>query len=221
MILIVILLAILAFVIWREGSGLALSTADLSYHMAAASGYARAGGIATWDFWESLPLGRPQNYPPLFHLILATLLKFGITNVVAAKIIGEICLIGGFIVFNYGLSKLFNIRVAFWSTFFLVLSLEFVKISDTIMPASIVVFLVPLLFYSFQKEKWITYITVLIFMFYLHLFLPLIILFSLAIYILIFERLMFFFCHGLFTLFSVIGNILNILIISMFLDIER
>ena len=188
--LILVLIFVVVF-IWLFGTRLTLGFTDNAYHLAVAEGFSRAGGITTWDFWNSLPFGRPQNYPPLFHLILADLLKIGFSTEVALKLMMEIFVVGGLALFAFGISKIYNWRVAFWSVLILSVSVRFICASVTIMPSSMVLFLSPLLFHLFMSKKWVSYIVLLILMLYLHLFVPLIILFSLALYSLLFERKMF------------------------------
>lgn len=183
-----LILLFLSIFVWRFGTNLAFGFADSAYHLSVAEGFSRAGGITIWDFWNSLPIGRPHSYPPLFHLVLADLLKIGMRPEIALKIMIELSIVGGMAVFASGIIKLFNSRVAFWSAIFLVISIQFLKVSATVMPATIVIFLIPLLFYYFREQKWISYIVILTVMLYLHLFLPFLILLALAIYAIIFER---------------------------------
>lgn len=187
----VLILILTALFIWIFGTNLTFGFTDNAYHLAVARGFTRAGGITTWDFWNSLPLGRPQNYPPLFHLIFADLLKIGFRPEIALKIMMEIFVTGGLALFALGIKKIYNIRVAFLCVLTLVLSIQFICASVTIMPSAMVLFLSPLLIYFFKEKKWVSYIAILTLMFYLHLFLPFIILFALAIYALFFQRKIF------------------------------
>lgn len=190
-ILIELLLFFLAVFVWRTGIATPSSYTDLSYHLATAQGFSRAGGVVTWDFWESLPIGRPHNYPPLFHAILASFLNFGLKPSVAIKLMMEITLVGGLLLYSIGLIKLFGAKVSFWATFLLAFSFHFIQLSLTVMPGTIVVFLAPILFYFLFEKKWLKYCIVLLFMFYLHLFIPYIILGSLGVYLFIFDRKLF------------------------------
>lgn len=187
----IILLIWLVFFIWRTGINLTFNLSDIPFHLATSAGFARAGGIVTWDFWESLPLGRAHNYPPLFHIFFANFLRFGLSPVNTAKLMMEFTIVGGFLAYIWGISKLFNIKIAFWSVFFTFSSLYFIRLSATVMPATLTLFLLPALFYALRQKKWISYAIILIFMFYLHLFLPYVILFGLLIYIILCERELF------------------------------
>ena len=186
--LIGVMLFFLVWFIWRVDFGFPSSYTDLSFHMATAQAFLRAGGITTWDFWESLPLGRPHNYPPLFHLIMASLLKIGFSPSATIKLMMELTVVGGFAVYSWGLTKLFNIKIAFWSVLLLVLSTRFLQLSSTVMPATIVTFLVPALLYFVLNKKWLSYSALLVIMFYLHLYMPYFILLAMLIYILLFKK---------------------------------
>ncbi|RKY31846.1 MAG: hypothetical protein DRP74_04050 [Candidatus Omnitrophota bacterium] len=59
---------------------------DIYYHLLTAWGFNQAGGYVTWDFWQYAPVGRPHIYPPFFHLLLANLMKAGISPVILAKL---------------------------------------------------------------------------------------------------------------------------------------
>ncbi len=189
--LISFILLFLAYYVWVRGISILSSYTDLSFHLATAQGFSRVGGIVAWDFWESLPLGRPHNYPPLFHIILTDLLRLTSNPTVAIRLIMEITLIGGMIVYAFGLTKLFNVKIAFWSVLLLAFSFHFVQLSLTVMPATIVIFLTPLLYHFLIKNRWVSYIIILLFMFYLHLFLPYLIILSIATYSLISDRKLF------------------------------
>lgn len=185
---IVVLLAWLFYLVWKIGVDLTYNIADLPYHLAVSNGFAKAGGIVTWDFWESSPLGRAHNYPPLFHLIFANFLKTGLSPITTAKLMMEFTLVGGLAVYCWGVTKLFNLKFAFISTFLVATSFLFVRNAVTFMPATFTLFLAPVLFYALLKKRWISYIALLILMLYLHLFMPLLILFGIFLYLIIFDR---------------------------------
>ena len=186
--LIGLMLLFLVYFIWKIGFGIPSSFTDLSFHLATAQGFSRAGGIVTWDFWESLPFGRPHNYPPLFHLVLASFLKTGLTPTIAIKLMMELTVVGGMAIYAWGLNKLFNIKVAFYAIVLLIFSSHFIELSATVMPATIVTFLVPALLYFALNKKWLSYLLLLVIMFYLHLFMPYFVLISMLIYVIFFER---------------------------------
>jgi len=58
---------------------------DIYYHLHTAWGFLQSGGYSNWDFWQYAPFGRTHIYPPVFHLVLAFLMKAGFDPVVLAK----------------------------------------------------------------------------------------------------------------------------------------
>lgn len=96
---------------------------DIYYHLQSASGFIQAGGYTNWDFWEYAPFGRPNLYPPLFHIILALLMKTGIGVVWLAKLfefaapVAFLVIVRGFIIKNYGEELGFFVTAAFCSSF--------------------------------------------------------------------------------------------------------
>lgn len=173
--------------IWLKTDRLFFNT-DTTYHLNVAQAFIRAKGIVTWDFWESLPIGRPNNYPPLFPIFIAFLLQIGCSIDLTVKIITEVVVVGGLSLFAFFIYRLINIKVAFWTLFLLLLSRNFFVMTAIVMPASLVVFAAPALLYFVLKQKWIATFALLVLMFYTHLFMPYLIIFSILIYLFIAER---------------------------------
>src|SRR3989338_2092984 len=59
---------------------------DIYYHFLTAWGFNQANGYSGWDFWQYAPVGRTHIYPPFFHIILAFIMKAGISMTVLAKL---------------------------------------------------------------------------------------------------------------------------------------
>ena len=59
---------------------------DPSYHLFVGQQVADAGGPLAYEWWENAPAGRPHLYPPVFHLLLAALLKMGGSPVVVIRL---------------------------------------------------------------------------------------------------------------------------------------
>lgn len=59
---------------------------DASYHLLIAQQIVDAGGVLTHEWWEWAPVGRPHLYPPVLHLVLAALLKFGCAPLTAIRV---------------------------------------------------------------------------------------------------------------------------------------
>lgn len=103
---------------------------DIYYHLLNARGFIQAGGYTGWDFWQYAPVGRPNIYPPFFHILLAFLMKAGLNPVFLAKffeaVTPVIFLISlrFFVKRNFGGALAFFCLVAFSSSFSFFLSLS-------------------------------------------------------------------------------------------------
>jgi len=102
---------------------------DTYYHIHTAWGFIQAGGYSVWDFWQFAPAGRPHIYPPLFHTVLATLIKLGLNKIILAKLLETIAPIAfllvlwNFIRKNFGERFAFFVALVFGSSFSYFLSL--------------------------------------------------------------------------------------------------
>ena len=96
---------------------------DIYYHLQTAWGFIQSGGYSIWDFWEYAPFGRPHIYPPLFHILLALIMKLGVNVVFLAKFLEAVSplilllIIWNFIRENYNEQLGFFVTVAFCSSF--------------------------------------------------------------------------------------------------------
>lgn len=161
---------------------------DAAYHLATAQGFVRADGPVTWQFWGSLPDGRPHNYPPLFPLLIALFIKLGAVPALAGKAAAFAGLAGGGAIFAWALKKLFGIRVAFIATLFLFLTLDFFSISLLVIPATMVVFFAPAAFYALVQRKWLALGGLLVLMFYTHMILPYVVMGGLLLWSIVYDR---------------------------------
>jgi len=145
---------------------------DVSYHLLVAQGYERVGGIVTWDFWESLPDGRPQNYPPLFHLLISFLVKLQLTPYFIIRFISWLSIVGSLALAWFGLRCLFNSRTAF---FFLLLASAFstyLIFLGVLLTASFNLAASCLLLFLIQKNRLFGATALLAIMFYTHMIMP-------------------------------------------------
>lgn len=102
---------------------------DIYYHLHTAWGFLQSGGYSNWDFWQYAPYGRPHIYPPVFHLVLAFLMKVGLNQVLLAKLFEVILPVlflitaWSFIRSNYGKRLAFFTLIMLSSSFSFYLSL--------------------------------------------------------------------------------------------------
>jgi hypothetical protein len=87
---------------------------DIYYHLLTGWGFIQAGGYSGWDFWQHAPVGRAHLYPPLFHLILAFLIKIGFKEIILAKIFETITPILFLLAVWHFVRRNFSERLAFF-----------------------------------------------------------------------------------------------------------
>ncbi len=67
------ILATLWLLLWLGRNTIFPVPPDSYYHLLVARHVYEAGAVPLWDSWEWAPLGRPHLYPPLYHVLLASL----------------------------------------------------------------------------------------------------------------------------------------------------
>jgi len=106
-----------------------LQSMDIYYHLLTAWGFIQAGGYSGWDFWQYAPVGRIHVYPPFFHLMLAGMLKSGVSQIIIAKLCEVIIptiflgVLWNFIRVNFSKRLAFFVLFMFFSSFSFYLSL--------------------------------------------------------------------------------------------------
>jgi len=145
---------------------------DLSYHMSVAQSFVRDGGVNAWETWDSLPLGRPHEYPPVFHILLTPFVAAHVASLLAIQIFNTIGLFLLFVLSWVGIIKVFNARTGF---FYLLLVTSFVPLvlsMGATLPASLVFALSPFLLLLSKKKKILACIALLTLLLYTHMIFP-------------------------------------------------
>ena len=142
---------------------------DMHYHLLTAWGFNQAGGYSGWDFWQYAPFGRIHIYPPVFHLILAALLKAGINAVILAKI----CETATPILFLSALwlfvRRNYNERLAFFVLLALSSSYSFYLSLINYIPATLAIILGLYVFDQLFRNRTLRPILLLALCFYTHI----------------------------------------------------
>ena len=145
---------------------------DISFHLSAAQGFNRAGGLVTWDFWEAAPTGRPFIYPPAFQIFLSFLLTLGLPPLLIIKLVSFLIYpLALFLVWSSA-KKLFKPLVAFLATIFLAHSFFFMVLATTTVPGTLVVALTPLALVFLERKKYWSVFFLLVIFWYSHMILP-------------------------------------------------
>lgn len=87
---------------------------DMYYHLLTAWGFVKAGGYPAWDFWSCAPLGRPHIYPPLFHILIASLFKLGVDKIFLAKFFESVTPVIFLLVLSFFIKRNFGSRLSFF-----------------------------------------------------------------------------------------------------------
>lgn len=88
---------------------------DIYYHLSVASGFEKAGGFVTWDYWECAPAGRPHLYPPLLHFLLMALSRAGLPWIAAGQLAESLLTVGLFASLWYAVRTFSGPRAAFFA----------------------------------------------------------------------------------------------------------
>ncbi|HYC83184.1 MAG TPA: hypothetical protein VEB60_01395 [Candidatus Paceibacterota bacterium] len=174
----VIIVAAAALLLWQPYLHTRIYE-DFNYHLLVAQNFERAGGPVGWAFWESYPEGRPQNYPPLLHLLLVPLVKTGIDPYLLTLYVPPFFVALALSLAWIGLKLLFDARTAL---FYLLISIgferHFTQLGVTI-PSSLVLAASPLLLYLVKNDRRIAAALLSALMLYTHMIMPYLVMASL------------------------------------------
>lgn len=140
---------------------------DIYYHMSVALSFDRVGGIVLWDFWEFAPEGRPHLYPPFLHCIMLLLSEVA-DHIAVGKFISFIMFPASQITLWVSSREIFSRKTAFYALLVLSSSLMYFRLQAVTSAAALVLVLVPLVFYSFEKGKVIAPVILLTACLYTH-----------------------------------------------------
>jgi hypothetical protein len=141
---------------------------DIHYHLHTAWGFIQAGGYSGWDFWEFAPYGRPHIYPPIFHIILAFLLKIGMDKIILAKCL-EVILPVLFLVVVWNFTKKhYGSKISFFMLIMLGSSFSFYLSLINHLPATLALILGILAISQLLKKNILRSILLLALVFYTH-----------------------------------------------------
>lgn len=142
---------------------------DGYYHLSAANGFITSGGWTGWSWWDFAPLGRPQLYPPLYHLLLAFLIKAGIGGFTALKITEALITPVFFTVLWFVGRRLINDRFSFFLLLILSSFFPFYSSVSANVPASMAIIFGFLGWSSLKRERMLSAIVFLTLCFYTHI----------------------------------------------------
>ncbi|MDD5006030.1 MAG: EpsG family protein [Candidatus Omnitrophica bacterium] len=145
---------------------------DVYYHLLTAVGFNEAGGWISHCFWSFAPVGRPQLYPPLLHIIILLFLKMSMPVLIIGKLLQ--CVIYPLLLFViwYVIRKIFDKKVAFFSVFMLFSVYPFYLTAINTLAASLALIFCFLSLLFLERNKVFTASLLFALAFYSHGFTP-------------------------------------------------
>ncbi len=145
---------------------------DIYYHFSTAWGFLQAGGYSGWDFWQYAPVGRPHIYPPLFHIILAALIKLGADKIILAKIFETISPVAFLLVIWFFTARHYSKRLGFFVLLSAVTSYSFYMSLINHIPASLAIVFAFFSLGQLLQNKFLRAALFLALSFYTHIGIP-------------------------------------------------
>lgn len=142
---------------------------DIYYHLLTAVGFLKAGGYSGWDFLQYAPYGRVHIYPPFFHVILAFLLKAGISGIIIAKFFETVMPIVFLFVLWYFIKKHYDNCLAFFVILTAISSFSFYLSLMNHVPATLAIIFGILAFDQMFRESLLRAAILLALCFYTHI----------------------------------------------------
>ena len=140
---------------------------DIYYHLSVTLSFDKAGGIVLWDFWEFAPEGRVHLYPPFLHCLML-LLSEGSDYVAVGKFISFVMFPASQVTAWVFCREILSRKTAFYALLILSSSLMYFKLQAVTSAAALVLVIIPLLFYAFEKGKYIASVILLTVCLYTH-----------------------------------------------------
>ncbi|MBU0606784.1 MAG: hypothetical protein KKI08_02810, partial [Armatimonadetes bacterium] len=148
------------------------SMSDTWYHVNVAQQVRAEGGLVGWDMWDFAPTGRPHLYPPLLHLLLATLAVFTGGVIPASQLCAALFLPLALLTTWYAARRLMSPTVALLAVALVLTDLIHLIIMEAHIAGCLVNILLPLLLVAFLARRAWWSILLLTLMLYSHLGFP-------------------------------------------------
>ena len=126
---------------------------DDYFHLHQALGFIKAGGWSGIAFWDYAPFGRPNLYPPFYHILIAFLLKLGWEKIFVLKIINILISISFFTVVWYVLRKVFSSFFGFLNLLILFSTFSFYESVCANSPATLALIFVFVSFLFLKQQR--------------------------------------------------------------------
>jgi hypothetical protein len=162
------LIALIAVVMLARIDHLAPSMSDTWYHLGIAHRIVDDGQVPGWVWWNYAPLGRPNLYPPLLHLLIAACAKLRGSIIGGGELCAALFLPCALLTTWYCARRLLSSGAALLAILLLLTDLFHFVIMESYIASCIVNILLPLLVVAFlARRKWLA-IVLLTLMYYAH-----------------------------------------------------
>ena len=151
---------------------------DAYYHLSCANAFIKSGGWMGIDWWNYAPVGRPNLYPPLYHLLLVVLKKIGLSGFNAVCLTEVAAAPALFFVIWFVFRKIVSSLFSFFLILLLSSFFAFYSSVTANIPATIALIFGFLSWFSFWRGKEISALVFLALAFYTHAGIPWIFVFS-------------------------------------------
>lgn len=152
----ILLLSFFSLHYWKAYYPLYLEVYDVAYHLAVSVGMDRAGGLTATSFWQDASRPVPAYYPPFFHLCGLMLLRLGVGLNFLLKYLDWMLYPAALFSLWLFMSVCFGSRIGFYSLVLMSLPPLFMEKVWGHPTFGLFCVLVPLVFLSLLKKRYIT-----------------------------------------------------------------
>ncbi|MDK2464432.1 MAG: hypothetical protein QI223_06655 [Candidatus Korarchaeota archaeon] len=155
---------------------------DTPYHLLIGKMYSDFGRVVLWDYYEYAPVGRPQLYPPLLHVIIWwTHSLTGLDFVSVGRVIALVQYPASLLLSWVAVRKMFGPEVGAVYAGLLSADPRFWTWQLTVAPTAMIMALLMPLIYLFWRKKTVPAVLLMTAFLYSHLGLPYVVLLSLIL----------------------------------------
>jgi len=146
---------------------------DTPYHLLMGKMYADYGRVTLWDYYEYAPVGRPQVYPPLLHVIIWWAHSLtGMDYIAIGRVFAVVQFPLALLSIYYFVRRIYGCPEALYSLLTLSSISMFWMWEVTVAPTAVLVILYPAFLYYFYKKSLAPSVLIMASAFYMHLGMP-------------------------------------------------
>ncbi len=155
------------------GSGGLPTGWDTPYHLLMGKMYADYGRVTLWDYYEYAPVGRPQVYPPLLHVMIWWAHSLtGMDYIAIGRVFAVVQFPLALLSIYYFVRRIYGCPEALYSLLTLSSISTFWMWEVTVAPTAVLVILYPAFLYYFYEKSLAPSVLIMTSAFYMHLGMP-------------------------------------------------